>query len=115
MSLWEDWAADGGQTAANFRLLFPEFARADTPTIESRIAWAEERTPADIWDATRPQGIAWMAAHFLCLLPSAKDMRKGEKAGETMYGRERQKLNRIVGGGFRVAGIPSTVTNVDEV
>lgn len=92
-------------TAAEFKDLFPEFTGAANALVESRIAWAEARTPADIWGEKRDQGIALLAAHFLALLPEARDMRKGEKPGETMYGRERAALNVIVSSGFRVAGL----------
>lgn len=91
-------------TAAEFRDLFPEFSKASDTLIESRISWAEDRTPSDIWGDKQTQGIAWLAAHFLCLLPEAKDLRKGEKPGETPYGRERARLNRIVSSGYRAVG-----------
>lgn len=96
-------------TAAEFKALFPEFNNAPDALVESRIAWATSRTPADIWGDDQDQGIAWYAAHFLALLPAAKDMRKGEKPGESMYLRERQRMNAIVSSGFRVAGIPSAL------
>lgn len=98
---WDAWEAS--QTAATFRAIFPEFTRATDALIDSRISMATQRTPADVWGDLQAQGIAWMTAHMLALLPEAKDMRKGEPAGETMYGRERAILDRVVGGGFRVA------------
>lgn len=93
-------------TAAEFKALFPEFSRASDALVTSRLEWAEARTPSDIWGDLQDQGIAWLTAHFLVLLPEAKDMRKGEKAGESIYGRERQRLALVVSGGFRVAGLP---------
>jgi len=48
--------------------------------------------------------VGLLAAHFLCLLPQAKDLRKGEQPGATMYMRERARLNKIVSSGFRQAG-----------
>lgn len=97
-------------TAAEFRVLFPEFANAPTALIESRIAWALARTPEAIWGEHFEQGLAFMAAHFLAMLPEAKAMRKGEKAGETMYLAERKRLAKIVGSAsaYRTAGLPST-------
>jgi len=92
-------------TPAAFILLFPEFAGADSDLIQTRIDWATERTDAAVWGDKTDQGIAWMTAHFLCLLPEAKDMREGEKPGETSYGRERFRLNRIVSSGFRTTGV----------
>lgn len=97
-------------TADEFRAIFPEFAAAPTPLIESRISWATSRTPVAVWGADIEQGIGFLAAHFLAMLPEAKAMRKGEKPGETMYLSERQRMEKIVGGAaaYRVAGLPST-------
>ena len=97
-------------TAAEFRALFPEFANAPDALIESRIAWAVARTPESVWGDHLEHGIAFMAAHFLAMLPEAKAMRKGEKPGETMYLAERKRLARLVGSAaaYRTAGIPST-------
>lgn len=96
-------------TPAELRALFPEFTRATDALIQSRIDWATARTPADIWGDKRDQGIAWLAAHFLALAPGSEDMRKGEKPGETSYGRERKRLNVQVSSGFRTAGaVPET-------
>jgi len=91
-------------TPAAFKALFPEFDGASDALVQGRLTWAEERTPAGIWGDKEDQGVAWLAAHFLCLLPGSEDMRKGEKPGETMYGRERARLNKIVASGFRQAG-----------
>lgn len=91
-------------TPAEFKALFAEFSGASDTLVQSRLTWAEDRTPADVWGDKRDQGIAWMCAHFLCLLPEAEDLRKDEKPGETMYGRERERLNKIVSSGFRTAG-----------
>lgn len=93
-------------TPADFKLLFPEFSGASDAIVQTRLTWAEERTDADVWGDKRDQGIAWQAAHFLALLPEAKDMRKGEAPGESMYKRERKRLNKIVSSGFRAAGLP---------
>lgn len=98
-------------TAAEFKILFPEFSAAPTALVESRIAWAAARTPAAIWGTDYlEQGIGFLAAHFLAMAPEAKAMRKGEKAGETMYLAERKRLAKIVGSAaaYRVAGLPST-------
>lgn len=103
-------------TPAQFRAIFPEFTGATDALIQTRIRWAENRTPVDIWGEAgadpvaaptlRDQGVATYAAHFLALLPEAKPMRKGEKPGESMYWRERQRLNLIVSSGYRTAGLP---------
>lgn len=92
-------------TASEFKALFPEFSKASDDLVEARLTWAADRTPEDIWGDLRDQGIAWYAAHFLALLPAAKDMRKGEKPGESMYLRERQRLAKIVSSGYRSTGV----------
>lgn len=91
-------------TPAEFKVLFEEFAGASDATVQARLTWAEDRTPLAIWGDNRDQGVAWMAAHMLCMLPGSEDMRKGEKPGESMYGRERARLNKIHASGFRTAG-----------
>ena len=101
---WDAWGAD--PTPATFRVIFPEFSRASDALVSSRIAMAEARTPLDIWGDLRPQGLAWLAAHLLAMAPEAKDMRKGEKPGETMYKGQRDHLALVVSSGFRVAGLP---------
>jgi hypothetical protein len=99
-------------TAAEFKVLFPEFVNAADALVTSRIAWAEPRTPLDIWGDLQEQGIAFLTAHFLALLPNGKEMRKGEKPGESMYLRERERLEVIVSSGFRIAGGIGTASSV---
>lgn len=103
---WDAWNAD--QTATTFRAVLPEFTRATDALIESRIAMAQERTPSDVWGVLQGQGILYLAAHLLAMLPEAKDMRKGEPVGESAYGRQRTFLERVVSSGYRIAGLPST-------
>lgn len=92
-------------TAAEFKVLFPEFASTPDPLVESRLIWATTRTPADVWGETQEQGIGFLTAHLLALLPGAKDMRAGEEKGVTMYSRERERLEGIVSSGYRIAGL----------
>lgn len=101
-------------TAAEFKATFPEFANAPDALVTSRLAWALARTPLDIWGAYQAEGVAWYCAHFLALLPNAKDMRKGEKPGESMYLRERQRLGLTLSSGFRTAGNPLITYDPDE-
>lgn len=105
MSL-DAWAEE--RTAATFKAIFPEFSGCPDALVTARIAMAEQRTPAGVWGVHEDQGVLWLTAHMLALLPGSKDMRLGEPAGETMYGRERKFLERIVSSGFRVAGLPPT-------
>lgn len=91
-------------TPAEFKALFPEFSKTPDALVQSRLNWAELRTPLAIWGDKLEQGVGLLAAHFLTLLPQAKDLRKGEQPGATMYMRERARLNKIVSSGFRQAG-----------
>jgi hypothetical protein len=99
-------------TPAEFKAAFPEFATAADALVQSRLTWAEARTPEDIWGDLQDQGIGFLTAHFLAMLPGGKEMRKGERPGETMYLRERQTLQPIVSSGFRIAGLPPGVTSL---
>jgi len=47
--------------------------------------------------------VKYLAAHLLALEPDARDLVKGEKVGESTYGRERKNLEAIVSSGHRVA------------
>lgn len=82
------------------------FASTPDPVITLRLAIAEARTPTDIWGEgdVRLAGVLYLAAHLIALEPGARDMRKGERAGETVYGRERATLEGIVASGYRTAG-----------
>ena len=85
----------------------PFFSTPD-PLVASRLAMAEARTPSAVWeDATiRESGILYLAAHLLAIEPGAREMRKGERPGETAYWRERRILEGIVSSGHRVAKAP---------
>lgn len=100
---WTAWEA--AQTPATFRVIFPEFTGASDALVESRIAMAAERTDAEVWGTLVYQGIAYLAAELLSLLPGAKDLRL-EGGAESVYGRERKRLEGIVSSGFRIAGLP---------
>ncbi len=99
---WTAWTA--AMTAANFRVLFPEFTGASDAKISSRIARALTLTPEDVWGDLYAQGVAWQTAAFLSRDPAAQDMRKGGKP--SIYEEHRTFLNRIVSSGFRIAGLP---------
>lgn len=91
-------------TPTQFKANFPEFTNASDALVQVRLDWAYERTDSTIWGDKLDQGAQWLTAHMLSLLPEAKDLRKGEKPGESMYQRERHRLNRVVSSGFRIAG-----------
>lgn len=102
-------------TVAEFRAAFGSaFATTPEPLIAMRLALAIERTPADVWtgEQTRRAGILYLTAHLCAMEPGAREMRKGEKPGETLYGRERERLELFVSSGFRVAGL-STLASAD--
>jgi hypothetical protein len=100
-------------TAASFKVAFPEFVTAPDAIVTARIGMAQRRTPAGIWGDLEDDGVSYLTAHLLALAPSARDMRKGEKPGETMYGRERKILEAIVSSGFRTAGTSPYVPTED--
>jgi hypothetical protein len=97
---WTAWTED--HSAANFLVIFPEFTNAGTALIETRIAMAEEQTETEVWGDLYHQGVAWLAAHLLCLAPGAQDMRLGPE-GESLYGNQRKRLGVTVASGYRVA------------
>lgn len=93
-------------TVPEFRAAFaPTFDRTPEGVISLRLTMAEARTSADVWtDASmRNAGILYLAAHLVAIEPGGREMRKGERAGDTPYARERERLERIVSSGFRVA------------
>lgn len=99
-------------TPAEFRSHFGStFTGTSDPVITTRLAIAEARTPTDIWGEgdVRLAGVLYLTAHLIAIEPGGRDMRKGERAGETQYGRERERLEGIVASGYRTAG-PSAST-----
>lgn len=90
-------------TPAAFRLVVPAFTRASDALIADKLAMAERRTPVAIWGDLQEDGVKYLAAHLLALEPEARDLVKGEKVGESTYGRERKTLEAIVSSGHRVA------------
>jgi hypothetical protein len=90
-------------TPAQFRAVVPAFARASDALIADKLAMAERRTPVGILGELQEDGVKYLAAHLLALEPGARDLVKGEKVGESTYGRERKTLEAIVSSGHRVA------------
>lgn len=90
-------------TPAEFKAALPEFAGASDALVQSRLTAAEERTPLEIWGAKQEQGILYLTAHLLSMLPEAKTMAK-DSDGKSYYTRERERLEVIVSSGFRVTG-----------
>jgi len=89
---------------AAFVAVYPEFAAAPQAPVVSHILSALRRTPTDVWGDLHPSGVFALAAHLVAMSPGGEAMRL---AGETtIYEKERNRLNRIVASGFRVAGLP---------
>ena len=95
-------------TVADFRAAFGSaFASTPEPIIAMRLAIAIARTPIDVWGTgdIRKAGVMYLCAHLCASEPGAREMRKGEQPGETLYGRERERLELHVSSGFRVVGL----------
>jgi hypothetical protein len=93
-------------TRAAFIVRHPEFADATlTALVESKLAEASRRTPSTIWGDLEDDGVALLAAHLLCVSPYGVSARLSpqDKEGQTTYGRERDRLEDIVGGAYRVS------------
>ena len=89
-------------TPAEFKVLLPEFGQAPDALVQSRLTQAELRTPTEIWGDLRDQGVLYLAAHLLSLLPQARPMNLDGQGSN--YERERKRLNLLVSSGFRVTG-----------
>lgn len=90
-------------TPAEFKALLPEFTGAPDALVQSRLTMAEPRTPLDIWGDLQDQGILYLTAELLCLLPQARPMAIADGAANP-YRAERRRLEVIVSSGFRVTG-----------
>ncbi len=95
-----------GAWYAQFVAIYPEFAAAPVATVYTAIGSALIRTPVDVWGDHHALGVFALAAHLTAMAPGGEAMRL---SGETtIYQKERDRLNRIVASGFRVAGLPPT-------
>lgn len=91
-------------TRASFLVRFAEFTNADDALVDAVIAEAAARTPERTWGAKADAGVMYLAAHLLACSPYAAQLKLTAKDGTTWYGRERTRLEGIVGSGFRVTG-----------
>jgi len=88
-----------------FRAEYPEFHKAPDVVVVRVLAHAARRTPANIWGDLEDEGHGLLTAHLLAMRPEGKEMRlEGRDRKDSIYGIERQHLNRIVASGFRVTG-----------
>ena len=92
-------------TLSTFRARHPEYTGTPDSTVQAALDDALVRTPVEIWGALQDQGQAALAAHLLALTPQGRDMRVGKDKMETLYGKERQRLVRLVSSGGRVTGV----------
>lgn len=91
---------------AQFVAIYPEFAAAPLATVYTSIGSALTRTPVDVWGDHHALGVFALAAHLTAMAPGGEAMRL---AGETtIYQKERDRLNRVVASGYRIAGLPPT-------
>jgi hypothetical protein len=88
-----------------FQDRFPEYLNAPSAVVQSRISIALTRTPLDTWGAEyHTAGVLFLAAHLVAMSPGGEAMRL---TGETtIYQTERNRLNRLVSAGYRIAGLP---------
>lgn len=91
---------------AQFLMFYPEFAAAPAASVSFALGAALSRTPVDVWGDLLSLGVFSLTAHLVAMSPGGEAMRL---AGETtIYEKERNRLNRIVASGYRVAGLPPT-------
>jgi len=100
-------------TVTTFRDRFPAFTSAPDALVQACLDEAYDRTPANVWGGLQDAGAGYLAAHLLGLSPNSRDMKLASVAGETIYGIERRRLNRIVASGARVAGMPAELEALD--
>lgn len=89
---------------AAFTFALPEFASTPPAIRVTHVLTALRRTPTDVWGDLQAAGVFALAAHLVAMSPGGEAMRL---SGETtIYQKERDRLNRIVASGFRIAGLP---------
>lgn len=95
----------------SFTKAFPAFQRTDRDVVEAKIAEATRGIDAAVWGDLADDGIGYLAAHKLAMMPGGEHARlipanakpiRGEAL--TTYEREYKRLMRSVTSGFRVTG-----------
>lgn len=92
---------------AAFFAEFPEFDPEDgsrNALVQAKIDAAYLRTDAQVWGSMRDEGAKYLAAHLCALSPFARELKLANDDGETIYGKMRRDMNRVVVSGFRVTG-----------
>lgn len=81
-------------TLPDFRGRFPEFRDLPDEQVTARLDDAARATPVDVWGELTASGHGWLTAH---LLSSSSYGRDSSEATTTTYGRERARLEHLVG------------------
>ncbi len=84
-----------------FRIKFPEFESAGDPFVQAFLDTAEARVDADVWGAITDEGHGLLTAHLLALAPNGQFSRLQSAKGETTYGTEHKRLEKLVACGIR--------------
>jgi len=103
---------------STFVVSFPAFKRTERPVVEAKIAEATRQVDAAVWGALADDGIGYLAAHLLAMMPGGEHARLVPKnakpiRGEalTTYERQYKRLVRQVASGFRVVGPDQTAAS----
>lgn len=89
---------------AAFLVRFPEFGDDAAPEdlIDARLADAAARTPASVWGELQAEGHGYLTAHLIATSPWGQQARMSSDAGDSTYGIERRRLEKIVSAGGQV-------------
>lgn len=99
---------------------FPAFRKTDKAVVEAKLAEARRLIDTAVWGTLADDGIGYLAAHLLAMMPGGEHARlvprnakpvRGEAL--TTYERQYKKLQRTVASGFRVTGPDQTVAAGD--
>lgn len=81
---------------------FPEFKDAGIPFIYATLARALTYVPICPWGTHQQEGAFLYCARFLALSPFGRKMNLANKANETNYDKDLQRVKYIVTSGYRV-------------
>lgn len=92
-------------TRATFIVRFPEFTSVSEAMWSAHHAAALQETPSETWGDWQDEGVMQLTAHKLAITPYGLNAKLSSKEGESVYGRERKRLDMIVAFGIgRVSG-----------
>jgi hypothetical protein len=80
----------------------PEFKTGDTGMIAAALNDAALRIDASVWGPSAGEGHYYLTAHKLAISPFGQNARLVAKDGTTTYGKEFDRLSKLMGSGFRV-------------